>query len=159
MFLNTRANAIKILLSRITLLKDYLTSLPPSYLTAASLEQATAPSPDSNTSHQLLRSILALTARLPLLVPGDSETFAQEQQAERADVALVGLLGGIGKSIEETRELGTKFGIVETTKRERSKIHMGAQWGGFLPDTDLLQDGAFGKSGDWGGDLGDGGIF
>ena len=127
--------------SRISLLKSYLEHLPPSYLTDATTSnsppaaQASDPVP---VSHPLLRSIQALAARLPLLVPADTAAdgdradrglFAHAQAAERSDVALVGLLAELGQSAQRARELGQRFGTVESQRRDRSKGQHGpATW-------------------------------
>lgn len=106
--------------SRITLLKTYLSRLPPSYLTTAS-PPSPSPSPPpseehTSISHPLLRSILALTARLPLLTPADASSFGQESQAEKSDVSLVALLGSLGRSIKDAKGLGATFGAMESMK-------------------------------------------
>jgi COP9 signalosome complex subunit 6 len=114
--LTTRANAIKMLHSRLTLLQTYLTSLPPSYLTSPTSPTAPTtppPAPLTSLSHPLLRSILALTARLALLIPADDAAFQHEAEAERSDVALVALLGGMAQSVQGCKELGARFGVVE----------------------------------------------
>ena len=135
--------------SRISLLKSYLERLPPWYLTDAttSTPPASKASDAVPVSHPLLRSIQALAARLPLLVPADAaaETttpthstttndhgdalFAHAQAAERSDVALVGLLAELGQSAQRARELGQRFGAVEAQRRDRSKGQHGpATW-------------------------------
>ena len=136
-FLSTRANAIKMLHSRILLLKSYLAQLPPSYLTGSdSTAPATQPATTSSSapiSHPLLRSIQSLLTRLPLLIPPDIEVFERESLAEKSDVSLVALLGSLGQSIKEARELGAKFGVVENgrqTNRKGGFASMGAG-GGF----------------------------
>lgn len=68
------------------------------------------------TSHVLLRAILALTARLPLLIPADREAFERESQAEKSDVALVDLLGGMGRSVLDSKTMGSKFAVVEQAR-------------------------------------------
>ncbi|MCJ1247541.1 hypothetical protein MMC30_004755 [Trapelia coarctata] len=127
--LTARANATRMLRSRLSLLKAYLEQLPPSYLTT------TAPPPPSSdqstsdtqvqTSHTLLRSILALTARLPLLIPADQGTFQKESQAEKSDVSLVALLAGLGQNVKEARELGIKFATVESARAGGRKGGLG----------------------------------
>ncbi|MCJ1473998.1 hypothetical protein MMC13_002654 [Lambiella insularis] len=116
--LTTRANATRMLQSRISALKSYLQHLPPCYLTTTS--SPPSPQPHENEhiplSHPLLRSILALTARLPLLTPADDAAFRHESQAERSDVALVALLGGLGRSVQDAKALGATFAAVESGK-------------------------------------------
>ena len=118
------------LLTRIQLLKFYLTNLPPSYLTS---DSPPAPSdlasstPHTETSHAILRSIQALISRLPLLLPPDRASFEHERLTEKADVLLVDLLGNIGRSVKDARELGKKFNFVEGARQseKRSLMIMG----------------------------------
>lgn len=99
--LTAKANAIRMLHSRIRLLTIYLSNPP-----------------DSQPNHQLLRSLKSLThSRLPLLTPADAKGFRQEQLSEQSDVHLVALLGTLTRSIEEVRGVGKKFwGIEQTVK-------------------------------------------
>ena len=122
--LTARANAIKMLHTRIQLLKQYLINLPPSYLTTPSPPDSSRnPQPCNHTeiNHPILRSIQALVSRLPLLLPADHAAFEQERLAEKSDVSLVDLLGNIGKSVKDTREMGRKFGIVEQTRQSAKR--------------------------------------
>ena len=128
--LTARANAIKMLHTRIKLLKSYLTSLPPSHFIASSSSpdatSATPMAPSAEIDYSLLRSIQALLSRLPLLLPfGDLSTFKQETLAEKSDVGLVSLLGTLGESVKDARELGHKFAVVETSKNSNKKLEMG----------------------------------
>ena len=133
-FLSTRANAIKMLHSRILLLRSYLAQLPPSYLTGSdSPAPATQPPTTSSSapvSHPLLRSIQSLLTHLPLLIPPDIEAFERESLAEKSDVSLVALLGSLGQSIKEARELGAKFGLVENARQNNRKGGFGLMGGG-----------------------------
>ena len=122
-FLSSRANAIKMLLSRLSTIKSYLNSTPPSYLTDASLPsgapaQSTATTP---ISHPQLRSIQALASRLPHLSPADTEAFEADLAAERTEVAIVSLLGSMGRSIAEAKELGRTVAAVEAGKSVSKK--------------------------------------
>ena len=132
--LTARMNAVKMLHTRIKLLKSYLTSLPPSYLTAASnpsdatqtVPATDSVSPSPEIDQTLLRSIQALLSRLPLLLPfGDLSTFKQETLAQKSDVELVSLLGSIGQSVRDARELGRKFAIVEAGKHSARILDLG----------------------------------
>lgn len=116
--------------SRISQIKTYLSQLPPSYLTDASIPISSS-TDDNSTSHQILRSILALTSRLPHLLPADIDTFLQEQSAERADAAIVSLLGTLGRSVLDAKDLGRTYVIAECGKnmgRAKVRGHTG------LPD-------------------------
>ena len=125
--LTARANAIKMLHTRIRLLKSYLTSLPPSELTAgsdfsATTDQASMQQPTAEIDYPLLRSIQALLSRLPLLLPsGDLSAFKQETMAEKSDVGLVSLLGNLGQSVKDARELGRKFAVIEAAKTQQNR--------------------------------------
>lgn len=117
--LMARANAIKMLQSRIRLLKAYLVNLPPCYLNTSDSSDMSPPAASSNhteINHPILRSIQALVSRLPLILPADVEAFEQERLAEKNDVALVELLGNVSKSLKDTREMGRKFGIIEQAR-------------------------------------------
>ena len=132
--------------ARISLLKSYLNSLPLSYLTTPAPpsnpeDNAKAPHADTSTStpeinHSLLRSILALLSRLPLLLPpANLSSFKQETLAEKSDVELASLLGSMGRSVKEVREMGRKFGVVEGIRGQGKKGYMslgamGDGWGG-----------------------------
>lgn len=124
MSLTARANAVKMLHARIQLLKTYLQNLPPSYLTTANPPDppTTAP-PEWHTeiNYPILRSIQALVNRLPLLTPSDQGSFEHEQLAEKNDVSLVSLLGSLSSSVKDARELGRKFGVVDSARHAKSR--------------------------------------
>ncbi|KAI9832798.1 MAG: hypothetical protein M1819_004018 [Sarea resinae] len=124
--LTAKANATKMLHSRILLLKAYLSSLPPSYLTTPSTSASpTQAAPSSvQTDHTILRSMHALLNRLPLLVPSDTARFATEARAEKNDVQLVALLGVVGKSVRDMREMGRKFAIIDNARSSSRKHHL-----------------------------------
>ncbi|KAL8736127.1 MAG: hypothetical protein Q9181_002517 [Wetmoreana brouardii] len=140
--LTARANAVKMLHTRIELLKTYLTSLPPSYLTDASVadgavtEEATI-SGQVETNHAILRSIQALVHRLPILTPADGVAFEHESLAEKSDVSLVALLGQLTKGTKEIREIGKKFDIVNSAKQRR---RLGNRFAQIYEDADELAE-------------------
>jgi COP9 signalosome complex subunit 6 len=129
-------NAIRMLSRRIQLLRTYLDSLPPSYLSDPSLplnpaSDAQHPLP---LNHSILRSISATLARINILAPPDSEAFILESQQEASDVQLVNLLSSITNSVSAAKELGRKSYIVEHGKNQ-SKGRMGmAMMGGYGGD-------------------------
>ncbi|KAI1409408.1 hypothetical protein F5Y13DRAFT_193414 [Hypoxylon sp. FL1857] len=119
--LNAKMNAIKMLQSRVNLLTTYLERLPPSYLSpnnATNLAEAQQTTP----SHPILRSIQALVSRLSLLVPSDTPAYEQEMLSEANDVHLMELLDNVMQSITEARDVGKKYGIVESTKNHNKKL-------------------------------------
>ena len=123
--LTARANAIKMLHSRIKLLKSYLESLPASHLTSSSETSNGTPDTVIEIDYPLLRSIQALLVRLPLLLPSsDLSNFKHETQVENSDVELVSLLGGLGRSVKDARELGRKFAVVEEGKKSAKKMDL-----------------------------------
>ncbi|KAJ9382934.1 hypothetical protein DTO063F5_5453 [Paecilomyces variotii] len=114
--LNTRLNAVKTLESRIGVIQSYLSSLPPSYLEnfpSTESKEGSAP----QLSHSILRNVSALISHLSLVTPQDHDSFSTEWTAQSNDVALVSLLGALGNSVKEMRELGRKSNIVESTKQ------------------------------------------
>jgi len=122
--LTAKANAIKMLHSRINLIATYLQNLPPSYVSGGHLETAEAKAfkkSDKYTpvNHAVLRSIQALLARLSLLIPADSVAFQQEMMSEQNDVSLVSLLSTMTQSIKDAREMGKKFQIIENAKNQQ----------------------------------------
>ena len=121
--LTARANAIKMLHTRIQLIKSYLESLPPSTLTSGSEStQNGASEPTSKVDYPLLRSIQALLSRLPLLLPSsDLSSFQHESLAEKSEVSLVSLLGSVGQGTRDAKELGYKFSIIEHAKNNAKK--------------------------------------
>lgn len=107
--------------SRIRLLKTYLTSLPeishtlPLEETAREGRLAEGALP---INHALLRQIKSLTnTRLPLISPpSNTESSAQlatETLQEENDVHLVALMGLLVKSLQEVKEVGRKYNVLE----------------------------------------------
>ncbi|KIH88887.1 cop9 signalosome subunit 6 [Sporothrix brasiliensis 5110] len=118
--LTTRANAIRMLHARLELLTNYLASLPQDALSRAGAG-AKAVSEDPNAagvSLPILRSIQALVQRLPLVVPPPvAGAFEEERRREANDVRLVSLLlDDMMQSIASARQVGDKFGVVETAR-------------------------------------------
>lgn len=116
--LTTKANAVKMLQSRIQLLTAYLERLPPSFqvegsITAEEVQDAGEIVP----SLVVLRRIQALVSRLSLATPSDKVAYEKEMLREQNDVNLVGLLDGIMQSINEARIVGKKFHVVESVKK------------------------------------------
>ncbi|OBT88080.1 hypothetical protein VE02_03643 [Pseudogymnoascus sp. 03VT05] len=123
--LTAKANAVRMLQSRIKIIQKYLESQPP---TDATGQPSPAQASHLEPSPEILRSIAALISRLPLVVPSsskDTETntskFDHDLLASRNDVNLVSLLDTLTQSILSTRELGRKFGVVDAA-RSRTKF-------------------------------------
>ncbi|CAD0029585.1 unnamed protein product [Aureobasidium pullulans] len=133
--LTAKYNAIKMLHQRINLIRAYLAELPLSYLTDASLPVGVS---DPPLNHQLLRSISAMLARLPLLAPPTTQSsasitipatgipqssIATASNQEQSDVHLVSLLASITRSVAQAKEMGSKYSIVQKAKAD--KTHTG----------------------------------
>jgi len=151
--------------TRISLLKSYLNSLPLSYLTTPApsstpTDSENAPHSDTSTStpevnHPLLRSILALLSRLPLLLPpANLSPFKQETMAEKSDVELASLLGSMGRSVREAREMGRKFAVVDGIRSQGKRGYLSMGTMGGMGDSYGLDDGNGGSQ-----DLMDGGYM
>jgi COP9 signalosome complex subunit 6 len=132
--LTAKTNAIRMLSRRIQLLRTYLNSLPPSYLSDPSLPLN--PSPNEQhplpLNHSILRSISATLARINILAPPDSGAFTLEAQQEASDVQLVSLLSSITNSVSAAKELGRKSYIVETSKSSGKKMGGMGGMGGMM---------------------------
>ncbi|KAJ4355741.1 uncharacterized protein N0V89_003761 [Didymosphaeria variabile] len=133
--LTAKINAIRMLSRRISLLRTYLASLPPSYLSESSLPLDPTPTNDHPLplNHSILRSVSAMLARINILAPPDVEAFTLESQQEASDVQLVQLLSSITNSVSAARDLGKKSQIVENGKSHsrRGGGGMGSLMGGY----------------------------
>lgn len=129
--LTAKMNAIRMLNRRISLIRAYLASLPPSHLSDSSLPMNPTPSADHPLplNHSILRSISAMLARINILAPPDAEAFTLESQQEASDVQLVQLLSSITNSVSAAKDLGRKSQIVESSKSQ-GRRNMGPLMGG-----------------------------
>lgn len=124
--LTAKANATKMLHSRIQLIIHYLERLPPAFVSGED-PTAGATSPDQTTpSHAILRQIQALVGRLDLIEPSDVDAFQKEMLREQNDVQLVSLLNDVVQSVHQVRDLGRKFEIVEGARAREQRAKM--QW-------------------------------
>lgn len=116
--LTAKANAIKMLHSRIRLITTYLECLPPSYTNGDEKSSVTGRMDLDHTSPSLpiLRQIRALINRLGLVVPFNVDDFQEEMTREANNANLTNLLNSVMQSINVAREVGKKFAIVEATK-------------------------------------------
>ncbi|KAF2678194.1 hypothetical protein K458DRAFT_377246 [Lentithecium fluviatile CBS 122367] len=129
--LTAKMNAIRMLSRRISLIRAYLASLPPSYLTDSSLPLNPVPSADHPLplNHSILRSISAMLSRINILAPPDAESFTLESRHEASDVQLVQLLSSITNSVSAAKDLGRKSQVVENSKSQ-GRRNMGPMMGG-----------------------------
>lgn len=114
--LTTKANAIKMLHSRINLITTYLERLPASYTSGENTTTETGGMDTDNTTPSLtvLRQIQALVSRLDLVIPSDQASFEKEVLSETNDVNLLGLLNTLMQGVSQAREVGKKFSVVES---------------------------------------------
>jgi COP9 signalosome complex subunit 6 len=129
--LTAKMNAIRMLSRRISLIRTYLASLPPSHLSDPSLPINPTPSADHPLplNHSILRGISAMLARINILAPPDTEAFTLESQQEASDVQLIQLLSSITNSVSAAKDLGKKSQIIENNKSQ-SRRNMGTFVGG-----------------------------
>ncbi len=123
--ITTRLNSVKMLQTRLSLLKNFIQSLPPSYLSSPDSTAAASSSPDqSHLPH--LRNIQALLTRLSLLTPTDSagspQPLAAASQAQSNDVALTSMLSLLGQDVQALSELGRKFAALESNRGSKAKV-------------------------------------
>ncbi|KPM36235.1 hypothetical protein AK830_g10333 [Neonectria ditissima] len=114
--LTAKANAIKMLHSRIRVLTAYLQRLPPSYVNGDKAASESMDTDYTTPSQTVLRQIQALVSRLDLVIPSDQRSFEEEMLHEANDVNLVGLLNGIMQNVSQARDVGKKFNVVESAK-------------------------------------------
>ncbi|KIX93731.1 uncharacterized protein Z520_10637 [Fonsecaea multimorphosa CBS 102226] len=128
--ITTRLNGVKMLQSRLELLRTFIQSLPPSYISAPDSDTGTVPlTPTAPESSHLphLRNIQALLTRLSLLTPPTESTqdhpLASASLAQANDVSLVSLLALLGQDIQALSELGRKAVTVEANKNNSKGKH------------------------------------
>jgi COP9 signalosome complex subunit 6 len=169
--MTTRLNSVKMLQTRLNLLRTFIESLPPSYLSTTATDSTFVAPKATHLPH--LRNIQSLLTRLSLLTPAtptssptQPPTSSKTQQAIQSvalaqsnDVNLTLLLSNLSQDIQSLSELGRKYHTVETHKSaSRSKNqHQGSQnLGGGMGGTKGMMDDRFG--GGVGG-MGKGGMF
>jgi COP9 signalosome complex subunit 6 len=144
--LTTRANAIKMLHSRIQLVTAYLERLPASYTNAQTSEPDSMDTDSTAPSLTVLRQIQALVGRFDLVIPSDRASFETELLHENNDVNLIGLLNNLLQGVSQAREVSRKSHIIESFENSVRGSHDyrrgggGAHFGGY-PNTgagDLL---------------------
>ncbi|OAA62355.1 Mov34/MPN/PAD-1 [Cordyceps fumosorosea ARSEF 2679] len=132
--LTAKANAVKMLQSRIQLLTAYLDSLPDSFGNIETEDESSMDTDASTVTPSLtvLREIKALTGRLGLVIPSDEEAFREEMASEENNVNTINLLSTLMQAIGEVRDVGKKFAIVQTGKNAHQR-------GREYPDTPSFQ--------------------
>ncbi|KAH8601544.1 putative COP9 signalosome subunit 6 [Bisporella sp. PMI_857] len=126
--LTARANAIRMLKSRIDLIAKYLQSLPPSFIDPNIPEETEEEKKKyMPVDYCVLRSIYALLNRLSLIEP--TGAFQAELLSETNDVSLVNLLSNLTSSVKGIRETGRKYQIVNEGKTKgRGRTEDSQRW-------------------------------
>lgn len=152
--LNAKVNAIKMLNERLELIRSYLTSLPPSYLT-----DSTSKEMPENVNYTLLRSVNSMLSRLPLLTSPTSDPEAgssaddttplsalqQAEQRQKQDVHLTSLLANLTRSVAEAQSLGSKFGVLQREKANKERAPFGRNGGRMgMGEESMLMEGGNG---------------
>lgn len=119
--LTARANAIKMLNSRIKLITAYLEKLPPSYINGESAESDSMETDNTTPSLTVLRQIQALVSRLDLVIPSDRGALEREMQQNTNDVRLIGLLNDLVQGANQARDVTRKFSIIEAAKASQRR--------------------------------------
>jgi COP9 signalosome complex subunit 6 len=102
--------------SRIQLITAYLESLPPSFTAGDASGGESMDTDVPAPSLPVLRQIQAIISRLDLVVPSDKDTFDKELLQETNDVHLLDLLNAVMQSTSQVRDVGKKYGVVESSK-------------------------------------------
>ncbi len=121
--LTAKANAVKMLQSRIQLLTAYLESIPTSVGSTEAVDEGSMDTDSSTMTPSLtvLREIKALTGRLGLVIPLDDESFQKEMASEKNDVDTIDLLSTLMQSISQARQVGKKFNVVDGYKNSMQR--------------------------------------
>lgn len=114
--IQTKANAIKMLKSRIDLIIKYLQKLPPPYMAEVEASANGAGEGHTEPSQSILRLIQALVHRLSLVEPADAEEFKTELMREENDVQVINMLNELMSHVNATRDVGKKFSAIESGK-------------------------------------------
>jgi COP9 signalosome complex subunit 6 len=123
--LQAKYNAIKMMKSRLALVIAYLQRLPPDFTSG---NQTTSEAADfaraSNGAHTIpsntiLRHIQALVTNADLVAPAEQATLEREIQRETNDVNLISIISDLMSSVNEVREVGKKFHVVEMSRNSR----------------------------------------
>ena len=151
--LTTRLNSVKMLRTRLTLLNDFVRSLPPSYLSDANIS-ITADSPSPATLPHL-RNLQSLLTTLFLLTPpepttnGTTTSLQSARNEQRNDVNLTQLLNSLTKDVQALQEVGRTFNTVDgirgqSKRKNNAPGNLGGIGGGGGGATTFDMDPGFG---------------
>lgn len=122
--LQAKANAVRMMKSRVDLIVAYLAALPPAFVAG---QQSSAEAAKSKAvaqtipSNNILRQILALVTNVHLMTPAEQKTLEEEILVELNDVKLISLISDLMGSVNNARDVGKKFAAVEAAKYQRSR--------------------------------------
>ncbi len=125
--LQAKYNAIKMMKSRVDLVVAYLQQLPPDFVTGKlSTPQADEQAKASGGQHtipsnKILRQIQALVTNIELSTPAQQKTLQKEILKETNDVNLISLISALVSSVNNVRDVGKKFAVVEAARNQRSR--------------------------------------
>lgn len=109
--LSTKADAIRMLQTRLETITTFLNSQPASYLTDASISPA--PGPD----HEILRIVQTLTASLTLTSPSGLAGYSKDTEQAKTDGKLLELLAQLTQNVGIVKSLGTHHAAADSRKR------------------------------------------
>lgn len=123
--LTSKANAIKMLKSRLDALTKFL--------------EKPASNDNTSPSQTVLRLTQGLVHRLSLVEPSNVEAFKKELVSETNDVTTITLLNDVMAKLMDSRDIGKKFYVVESAKRQKSHSNeLGGGWGAMPSAGDLM---------------------
>ncbi|KAK4099376.1 hypothetical protein N658DRAFT_430239 [Parathielavia hyrcaniae] len=119
--LQAKYNATKMLRSRLGLLIAYLQQLPPDFAAGEQTSSEAAASNNAHTtpSNTILRHIQALVTNAGLVAPAEQAALEREIQRETNDVKVISMVADLMSSINEAREAGKKFLVVDSQRQSR----------------------------------------
>ena len=148
--LQAKYSAIKMMKSRLALVIAYLQRLPPDFtngnLTTAEAAEFAHASNGGYTipSNTILRHIQALVTNANLVAPAEQATLEREIQRETNDVNLISMISDLMSSVNEVRDTGKKFHIVESARNTRQNRMGGVSGTAFESATMLAEFGGGG---------------
>jgi COP9 signalosome complex subunit 6 len=142
--LQAKANAVRMMKSRVDLIVAYLAKLPTAFVSGQQSTSEAASSAQANgfavPSNNILRQIQALVTNIHLVTPAEQDKLEEEIRLETNDVRLIGLISDLMSSVSSVREVGKKFAAVESSKNVKARQR--ADYGHTFNDVDPMQLGS-----------------
>ena len=132
--LQAKYNAIKMMKSRLDLIVAYLQNLPPDFIAGTQTPAQAAKVAESSNeqyttpSNNILRQIQALVTNIELATPAQQATLEKEILQETNDVNLISLIANLITSVNDVREVGKKFAVVEGAKGQKARNNNQSQY-------------------------------